>query len=63
MDITIREMGKLDSAKCQELTVQLGYPDGTVDFDKRFSLNLIMSNTFCKSGELLFSLIIESLLA
>ena len=38
MDITIREMGKLDSAKCQELTVQLGYPDGTVDFDKRFSL-------------------------
>ena len=38
VDIIIREMNKFDSLKCKELTVQLGYPDQLVDFDKRFSL-------------------------
>ena len=38
VDVIIREMNKFDSLKCKELTVQLGYPDQLVDFDKRFSL-------------------------
>ncbi len=38
MDVILREMNKFDSIKCKELTIQLGYPEQLIDFDKRFSL-------------------------
>ncbi len=38
IETTIREMTKFDCTRCKELTIQLGYPDGVADFDKRFSL-------------------------
>ena len=38
MEFVLREMNKFDSVKCKELTVQLGYPEQLIDFDKRFSL-------------------------
>lgn len=38
VDVILREMNKFDSIKCKELTIQLGYPDQLLDFDRRFSL-------------------------